>query len=675
MGRNRHVGLLLRAALYAAPLLLAIVARLTLPSFFEFESQEDTVRAVAIFENGELPLYGIGHVRFLGAALGPLVYYLKAIPYMITPDPAGELAFLFILHLAAMVFAMLLTSAVTRDILASQRSDLSPGKLTMTGDLAAFFAGILLALSLHSLGLTSHAHPSYYAAAFMVPFLYGTYRYLLRSGDTWLILAGICFGFMTQLYQLTLFAPVLLLVLILAIPRRPTRKDAARFLVPVAICYLPYFLSELLTGFWNTMNFFSFEAGPQDASMVQTSTLDNLMFLANTFVEYLFLPCVFDGLFLVLGLGGLLILAATVRRARGGRFMLVFILFYCLLPAFFLGAPRFQLALPAVQFLIVLGGVSAVLQVAAAWRSRRVERIVTVGVCLAAVLTGSIGLAGGSTDNELRERLFYPMRMVFSYPIARTPDLATSRRLMETLRFEFGARVGNLTDVVHSPVAVSGFYGHHYLARVVEDETQIPAPPAGKVFVYDDRFPYDVQGGNRRHLGHMELVELAPERIVERSFVVAVFCSHKWCGERAASRRARPAVRFFWGCGEFRDLDERLSIPPEECEHLLSAPRHARWYQGQLRLPPEVPGCEDCDEVLFLGVSPDCRVLVELDGKGLSVDWTVVNERKYGFALVPESAEREVMHSLSVGIKDCVPYYFDLVEFTGRKREVLLNDE
>ena len=669
-GANRY----LRLALYGVPLLLAVAVRLGLASYFEFESQEDTVRAMLIVERGELPLYGIGHVRFLGAALGPLVYYLKAIPYLFTPDPFGEVVFLFTLHLGAMLFAMLLAADVVRDVLTNAKTSLSRQR-EWWPDAAGCLTGILMALSLHSQGLTSHAHPSYFAAAFMVPFIFGLYRYLVKYQDRWLILSGVCFGIMTQLYQLTLFAPVLMVILAVAIPRRHSPRAALHFVVPVAACYIPYLLSELVTGFWNTVSFFSIQPGPQDQSMVGASAVDNLLYLVNIFIEYVALPRHLDGLVLlaaIVGIGGLL---AHVKRSPGARFFVIFAAFYSVLPAVLLGAPRFQLNMPASQFFVAAGILILVDVLRHVWLSgRALPKIVGGGVVLASMIF-SVLFAHSGPDNELRKRLFYPMRMIFSYPVARTPGLAASRALMMELRRAYGAGLDNLSNMVQSPVAVSGFYGHHYLMRVVEDVVPAGEDGGRTIFVYDDRFPYDVKGTRRSQVGQFELVELAPKRVLHDTFMLRIDCDREWCAGRAGPVPTRPAVRFFWGCGEFRDLDARLSVPVEECEEMLLAPPHSRWYSGQIFVPSAPDGCPDCQELLFVGVSPECDVRVELDRGALDAEWILVNERKYGFFSVPDNMRDARRHDLNIGVIGCVPWTFHVEAFTGVAREAVPPDE
>lgn len=661
-----------RILLFAIPLAIAIAARLTLSSYFEFEAQEDTVRALTIIEQGDLPLYGIGHVRFLGAALGPLVYYLKTIPYLFTEDPAGEIAFLFLLHLTGMVFAMLLSAALIEELSASLAPSTAgrPGHRRLMGDIGGFAVGILLALSLHSQGLTSHAHPSYYAAAFMLPFLYSFYRYAVDGRHRWLILSGACFGIMTQLYQLTLFSPFLMAGLLVAVRRRPTWRDARLFLIPVAMCYFPYLISEIGTGFWNTRNFFTFQPGPRDVSMVSSGALFNLRFMANILVEYVWVPSHLDLLFILLEIVGLVAVLRNLRHSPAARFLAIFLAIYSLLPALVLGAPRFQLSMPGPHLAIVLGAVALVpviKEIAAApsrWRRAAGASTITV------LLIASFAFSGNQLNNTLRSPLFYPMRMISSFPIGRTPSLPESRELMTFLRTKHGLGLKDISRSLHSPIAASGFYGHHYLARVVENDTQPGPESPAHIFVVDENFPYDILRADPGRVGRFEVFSTHEPRLLPDTFSVLIDCPHKWCDERTDPTAAAPAIRFFWGCGEFRDLEPRLSVTNEECEALLTAPPHNRTYTGKLRIPlPETP-CDGCREILYLASSPQCELTVHLDGNPLTCRARHGHERIYAFATLPPTVADGRIHTLEVDLKDCVPYYFDVVQFTGRAREV-----
>lgn len=715
---ERHVT---TAAVFAIPLVIATVIRLSLPSYFEFEAQEDTVRTVAILERGDLPLYGIGHVRFLGAALGPLVYYLKAIPYLVDPDPAGEIVFLWLFHLAGIVFSMLLASALIPSILAS-RTIWSQGSRggypTDGGDsvnaklmrsaaplLAAFFTGLSLAFSVHAHSLTSHPHPSHFAAALMPPFLCGLYKFLEGGSNRWLILSGACLGVMTQLYQLTLFAPIMMVILFIFLPRKLMAADIRRFLIPLFICYLPYLVSELATGFRNTLGFFSFAPGPYDRSMVESNWRDNLHVLLNATVEHFHVPSAFDLIFLMLTAVGLATLLLTLRRCRGARFLMIFMLFYCVGPALVLGSSRIQLTLPAMQALLVLGGFMAFRWLARLWRRRAVSKALAAGLTLS-TLVASVLFSTTTADILLRAPLFYPMRILMAEPLSHTPSLDRSRQLVRTLHEQFGIGLDKLSKCVHSPFAVTGDYGHHYLMRVVEKagsakktrddsdrfDTNVGGHLVCPVLVYDELFPYDVHpfgqsdpaarlgklkqpgrhGAEIVSLGDIKFVPLDPGRIDPTKFNLSVSCDDPWCRQRVGPVRSPPSIRFFGGCGEFRDLDQRISISKEECEELLVAPVHDRWYSGPLVLPSPPVDCPECEETLFIGVEADCRVLLEVDGTLLSTSWTLVNDRQFAFVRLAGPLARAGRHELRIGILGCVPHYFDIASFSGVKRVVPL---
>jgi hypothetical protein len=677
----------LRIALFALPLLVAVLARVGLPSYFEFESQEDTARTVALLEKGELPLYGIGHVRFLAAALGPLVYYFKAIPYSLWADPAGELLWLMLWHLAGILFSTLLMREVLADLVsASSRSRL-------VADVFAVAGGCLLALSTHSLGLTSHAHPSNFAAT-MVPLVaWSVHRWLATRNASILVLAGICLGIMTQLYQLTLFLPALLVAWCVAWPRLPDRRAVLSLLVPIALCYVPYLLSELATGFFNTRNLFVFAPGPQDEGMVGTSSMaGNLLSLASTVVQYRFVPDALDALWLGLAGVGLVRLVAAAGGSKSVRFFLLFLPFYTVLPAVVLGAPRYQLSQPAAQLVIVLGALSVwqgwgigwvfrqipACQPATATDDRQSTRACLVarsaggGFVAISLAVACVLLSGSDAGRKLREPAFYPMRVVAAEPAARTPSLADSRALLQLLHLRFGVTLETLSSRVHSPFAASGHYGHHYILRTVErrvgDAANPPPVPSRRpLLVVDELFPWQVAALTSLRLGPVEVHEL-PEGADLPFFTLRIDCPDPWCAERSRPFRGPPEVRFFWGCGEFRDLDAELGIPREQCENLLRAPPHTRRYFGTLPPRGGGPDCTGCSDVLWLGVADSCHLELTLDQVPLPVVWQQVKERKFGTVVLPPVGPRGAR--MVVVVSDCVPWYLDAVRFIGLPRTV-----
>ena len=655
--------------LYVLPLLLAVAVRLSFPTYFEYESQEDTVRAAAIVEQAHLPLYGIGHVRFLGAALGPLVYYLKAIPHLFTSHPGGEVAFLFLLHLSALLFSMVLARDVARSLFSSVTTPWLPHGV-------ALGTGLLLALSTYSNALTSLALPSYFAGALMPLFVLGVHRHLAEKDDRWLFPAGVAFGLMTQLYQLTLFSPFMLAAMFLVAGRRPTARAAKLFLLPVAICYVPYLVSEFVTGFWNTLNFFTYQPGPRDATMVGAPALDNLAFLVTTGIDYRYLPNVLDGVFLAGGAAGLVLVARNLVRSVSGRILGIFALFYLAAPAAVLGAPRFQLSLPATHLIIALGLTALVVAATRLFSGRATRGKVGALAALLALLLGSYFFGRSEADAALRRHLYYPLRIVFTEPAGRTPSLGDSMTLLRRLHSRHGVGLENLNDVICSPVVASGYYGHHYLIRYLESADELPPAEADfRLLVYDDYFPFEVASAAAAGVGDVRIAPLVPARVRDHTFELAIDCDHGWCAQRSAPAPASPAIRFFWGCGEFRDLEPRLAVPKDECEDLLTAPPHRREYRGLLDLPPSPSHCPDCREVIYLGASLECTVELTLDGHDLDAEWIEVRERKFGFYTIPREMSSPGTHRLTVVLDGCVPLYFELAEFPGRPRLDKAHDE
>ena len=678
MIRSAHTRKLLVAGLYCLPLVIAAIVRAQLPSFFEYESQEDTVRALAILEKGDIPLYGIGHIRFLGAALGPLVYYIKMIPYLFSASPWSEIVFLFILHLAAVLASMLLARKLLSDLFAPA----IPAWLAHAGALAV---GVLLALSVHSNTLTSHPHPSYYAASFTIVFVAALYDFAVRGRTAAAPVAGAMLGIMTQLYQLTLFAPFLLVLVLLAARRMPTRRDALMFFLPLLLCYVPYLASELFTGFWNTRSLFTLAPGPRDETALGARSLvGNLAFVADAAVAHFHVTDRLDGLWLLLAAAGLAVSAWASLRNPAARFLICFFLFYTVLPAVALGVPRFQLMLPASQLAVAVGAVALVLA------ASRIASRPLAALLLAVPFVFSLAFSGSNAAASLRGHVFYPLNMLLMEPAGRTPDLGTSSRLARTLHEQFGLTLHQFPGRVFSPVAASGLYGHQYLLRIAQADppqagsgqsTTAPLPsrsdrsptdddPTSVLFVTDDLFPHEVSrlAGHSRTVDRSTVSPIA-QRMDPDSFTLRVSCDQPWCASRSGPRHAGlPVVRFFWGCGEFRDLDESVNIPAEQCEDLLQAPRHSRTYEGRFTIPPHDPDCRDCRQMLYLAVSNTCKVTAHVDGLQLDWSWAHAHEQDIGLAQLPAPVSGSGEHRLALEIADCVPFRLETLQFTGRPR-------
>jgi len=278
------------------------------------------------------------------------------------------------------------------------------------------------------------------------------------------------------------------------------------------------------------------------------------------------------------------------------------------------------------------------------------------------------------------------MRVVASERVAHTPSLATSRNLLRLLKERFGVTLSTLSSRVHSPFAASGHYGHHYLLRVLERAASVAgsaegssgtsaeggaapgtAGRGGPLLVVDDLFPWAVGAVRTETLGAIEVHEL-PSGADLPDFEMLVDCADPWCQARRRQDFGPPSVRFFWGCGEFRDLDPEVGVPVEQCEALLEAPPHTRRYAGLLPERLSGPACAGCNDVLWMGASDACTVTLSLDARPLSVDWQHVKERRFGTAVLPPlpaSGGR-----LVIEVADCVPWYLDFVRFSGVRRAV-----
>ena len=657
---------LLRLILMSIPVFLAILVRSQLSSYFEFESQEDTVRALAIIENGDLPLYGIGHIRFLGAALGPLVYYLKAIPYLFHRDPLVEVIFLFILHIGAIIAAQRLTADIVGDWLKAARPSLDAQKRVLLTECSAALLGVFMAMSLYSNAMTSHAHPSYYASALMIPFVFAVHRFCRGGTVRYAVLAGVCLGVITQLYQLALFAPFFMVLLLVSHSRLPTRREAGYFFLPLFLCYLPYLLSEFQTGFWNTRSLFVFQPGPTDDGMMESSWALNLRFLVNATISYIGWPPWLDGFTMIFSGTGLVSMVLWFYRVPAVRTMLLWLSVYGLATALVLTAPRLQLVLPVPQFLLLMGILQWSVWARRIWQSKwRWHGSVTMALAGVVLFLLALPIRQSAPVDLFRSRLFYPIRVADFHPIGRMMTLEDSRLLLTELRQSYGIGLPELTEQVSSPLVASGMQGHHYLIRALEET--VPAGPlvAGQVFVHDDLFPYEVHGRFEKSAGRFKFAVLDAGAISGGSLFKPCVTGDCSIDEKVD---APLKSRFFWGCGEYRDLDPRLGIPPEECEEILTSKPANRVYEAMLRAPvlPDQNKCPDCRPVLFVTKFHECGLMAHVGGQPLSFAWHNSPDRHYGFAQLPARMEDGRGHRLRIELTDCVPYTFNVVAFQGR---------
>ncbi len=668
--------------LYGLPLLVFLIARLTLRNYYEFETAEDTHWARIIVEKGELPLYGIGHIRFLSASLGPLIYYMKAIPYAFSPDPGLELAFLLMIHAASVVFVVGLGKAWFEDLLheandpwTSRIKDHFQGIEGRTAAWAGWGMGMLYALSMHSMLLCSHGHGMYYAAGFMPPFLFFLYRFLREGGTGNIIALGAIFGVMSQTYQLTLFIPGLVALLFLAFRRWPNRREWTLGLIALAITYLPYILSEMFTGFSNTRGLFRLEPGEGDKVLVQGQYLLNWLYVLNSFVEYRFLPWGGELVFLLLGATGLLWAFGAALMSRTMRFPVIFFLYYVVLPAFVLDAPRIQLARPAMQWLIVLGLLPWSLWIARTWTSgTTLRRAAGVGLFLA-LIAGTAWIESQSLDDLLYGSIDYPSRIALMDPVGDTPDLSESKHILQTLHDEFSVRVNNLASTVFSPFMVTGFYGHNYLLRLYDppgtasDPTQPPP-----VLVVDRWFPYRIVSHHEAWIDDVQIAGIDPQRLPLDQFTLEIECDRPWCSKRTGVHPSKPLIRYFGGCEVFRSLDDRLSVPKAQCEDLIGAPKHNRRYLGTMNLPARTQEFRQAKEVLWVAAEVDCDITILASNVPLKAKSHRVTNLQFLFYDVTD-LPREVPLELSVSVENCRPEMFEMVQFTGMPREPYSNEQ
>lgn len=644
-----------RVALYLAPLLVTIAIRLALPTYYEFESQEDTLRAMTMIEKGEAPLYGIGHIRFLGAALGPLVYYVKAIPLLISPHPVSEVVFLCGLHLLAILASMLLTAGLVRGLMQA-------GKLTpdwrIDGPVphyAAAAVGMLLALSQYAHALTLHAHPSFFAATFVPVLTLAVHRWSTGGSTLWLALAGTCLGIMTQFYQLALFAPFLVFLVWLGPRRRPGRHDLTALMLPIVLCYLPYLVSELHTGFANTAGLFQFRPGPGDDASVGLSALNNLSFNLAILTGHYGLPGILDFSILLLAGVGLASAARYLPSVPGNSGLLALGFVYTLLPMVLLKNVRFELSLPFGQVLVVLGALELWPRVRTLWRTRRP----VAGLCAGAVVVLSLLFPYLTHTFRFGKLEVTPIRMESAAPLGGMPTMAESERILAHLRRTVGVNAANLRETVVSPVVASGLFGHRYLLRVLEES--VPAGPStdGTVFVVDSHFPVRVVDGEEERVDDFSIHYLTTRVTAAR---VTVDCDEEWCLAASGGRLPHLLQRFFWTCKEFRGLDDRAPIPRHECEEVLTSQPHDHTWRATVTWGPIPSDCADCSRYLLLVHDPGALPEVEVGGQTVTLRLHPGMKRDYGLGVVPLGNQSQ---SVVIRIPDCQSYTFLAVPFVG----------
>jgi hypothetical protein len=657
MGRNLSRPTLI--ALYLVPLLVAIAIRSFLPTYYEFESHEDTLRAMTMVEKGEVPLYGIGHIRFLGAALGPLVYYVKAIPLLISPHPVSEVYFLVLLHLTAIFASMLLMAGLIRGLLQAGRLS---KKWPVDGPIPHYGAaavGLLLALSQYAHALTLHAHPSFFAGAFVPILTLAVHRWSIGESDRWLILAGACLGIMTQFYQLALFAPFLLFFIWLGPRRRPNRRALVSLFLPIFICYLPYLVSELHTGFVNTAGLFEFRPGPGDDSSVGFSALNNLSFNFAVLTNHYGLPTLLSLPILVCALVGLVSATLALRANPGVSAILALGFVYTLLPMLLLKNVRFELSLPFGQVIIVLGALTIWPHARQLWRSRRPVAIGGALVALALTLIyPRIMLA-----HQIGTYDVTPIRMESAAPFGGMPTLEESEKVLTHLRKTTGVNAANARETIASPVVLSGLFGHRYLLRVLEESVPAGPPVEGTVFVVDRYFPMQVVDGTTEQVDDFSIHHLATRVTNAR---VTIDCAEEWCATASAAPLPHLVHRFFWTCKEYRGLDDRGKIPRHECEEVLTSMPYDHTWQATIAWGPIPDERDGCGRRLLIIHDPGCLPEVKIDGADLPLLHFPGMKRDYSLATVPLG---EAMQQVSIFIPDCHSYTFLAVPFIGVDRE------
>jgi hypothetical protein len=633
------------------PLLFGFVLRLLVPPYLEFESVEDLIRIRLLLEQGQVPLYGIGRIRFTDSALGPMIYYFKGLPYLLGGGPEAEIVYLRVLHLAGMTG---LVWTVRRAL----------------GTATASVFALLWAISTFSIALSAMPHASFYSTGFMGLVIFFMDQGVVRRRPWALIGLGVVLGIMTQFYQLTLFVPIwVILAMLIYRPSLPGHAWRAGVLALV-LCYLPYLLSELLTGFGNTRGLFAWTGGVGDNDMVKASVADNLGVLLTVLVDTWGLPRWVGGVLFLSAIAGLILLIRkTIRTVRDrtyrgdGVVLLAFWgLFFSTLPTLILGDARYQMLSPFPQLLAAIG-----LSTALAWGYKLLQdlehRTAFLRLGLWASMAGLIILSNVLFAQDpdlfwLYNRRIFPIWVAPGGEAHEIPDFPEVRDTLDVLHRMEGLSTENRGTRLHGFWMGSGVYGTPFILREVEQAVDSIPPDDGSILLLtDDLFRYDIKDAEEVDLGlHGRYAFKYSPRLMRDEFHLHLVDDS---GLPRESLKHIPRVLYFGGCNEFRQLTGGDEPTPFDCR-ILRLDMMDWVYEGPLELPPVRQGVS---EVLAVQVSARCAVEINVDEQPLEIDWVWRARHGFGYAVIPEHVQRST--TLEVVIKGCVPYTFDIFEFSG----------
>lgn len=537
-----------------------LVVRFRYPPVFEYEAAESSVSAAAFVEHG-IPPRAYHRIRYTAIYGGPLPAYLKAIPYLFTLDPVGEIVLLNGLN----AFAAILLFFLLRRLYG-----LVPAALTL------FF----LVFSVPSIERCTAVHVRCYSVPLVLIVMVLTARVLLLREHRLMPLLAVALAFATQVYGFaTMFLPPGLLVLFLlyrpAIPPRIWRRSVLIF----AVLQIPWILDDLLRGIDGPVSVLRnglFTFPPQDAQDVDQARAGALGFIGSITRLTLVGKDAFSGIALV-GLAamaasslGLLVRRRPVRE-NAELFFLLWLAMFLVVPAYLGAGGRVYLAQFLGPLLIARGVLVSVAWLRARdWgESRRAAQAFAAGVVGIVLVLAAAQVVGPRPTTILSDP---------TYP----QSLDEIRAVVRHVHDRGLGRIG-FDQRVHGAVLQRDAFADSYLFwTVCHDDARVPcsagadALPAATHFVVLERdFPFRPAEGTVTALGTLRLVEYASRLRVP--FQAIAFAG------------ARPST------DGPRRQDERFAGPP----HALVAPA------------PGTTGADEADRFARLASWPSDRPGVE----------------------------------------------------------------
>ena len=310
-----------------------LAVRLRQPWVFEYEAAETAVASAAFVEHGTLPR-AYHRIRYTPIYTGPLHAYLKAIPYLFTLDPGGEVLFLNLLN----AFAAVLLFFLLRRLFG-----LGPAALAI----------FLLAFSVPSIERCTAVHVRCYSVPLVLIVMVLAARVLLLRQHRLMPVLAVALAFATQVYGFaTFFLPPGLVVLFLLyrppVPARTWRTSGAIF----AVLQIPWILDDVWRGvagpvFALQHGLFTFPA--QDVQDIDQARADALSFIGSITKEVLF----DDATMIAVGVvalsamvGSAVALLVRRRKVRENYdlFFVLWLVMFLVLPAYLGAGARVYLA-------------------------------------------------------------------------------------------------------------------------------------------------------------------------------------------------------------------------------------------------------------------------------------------------------------------------------------------